>query len=169
MKTQNKALRYLSSLDIVVASVSLIVLVTITFFGVIMRYFFNNPFVWLEEVQLWCLVWIVFLGSGAAFRTGSHVAIEVVVDRMPSNLRKIVEVFGYVVVMFILIFFMIHGSNLIKQLFNTGRTTNILDVPYPLIYAAFPIGCVLMMINYTVVTVTSLFNKDSQLDVEGGE
>ena len=51
MKTQNKALRYLSSLDIVVASVSLIVLVTITFFGVIMRYFFNNPFVWLEEVR----------------------------------------------------------------------------------------------------------------------
>ncbi|WP_079494217.1 TRAP transporter small permease [Maledivibacter halophilus] len=163
----NKVFKYLMNIDMIIAGFALIILVMITFFGVIMRYFLNNPFVWLQEVQLWCFTWVVFFGGGAAFRSGSHVAIDVLVDHMPAALKKIVEILGYLVSMAVLIYLLFHGKNLVQQLLQTGRVTNILGIPYPIIYGAFPIGCVLMIINYTMVMIKELTNKE--LNVEGGE
>ncbi|ABR46778.1 Tripartite ATP-independent periplasmic transporter, DctQ component [Alkaliphilus metalliredigens QYMF] len=167
MEIKNKVLKYLLDMDYFIAGISLIMLIGTTFMGVLMRYFFNNPYTWLEEFQLWCFVWLVFFGSGAAFRSGSHVSIDVVVDLMPPIARKIVGVFGYIVVMFILAYIMFHGSNLVKQLLDTGRYTNILKVPYPVIYSALPIGCVLMMINHTIVTALLFFTE--KVETEGTE
>ncbi|MDF2858022.1 MAG: hypothetical protein K0Q87_3873, partial [Neobacillus sp.] len=166
-KTENKALNYLLNLDLFITGITLVILIAVTFTGVITRYFFSSPIMWLEEVQLWCFVWIAFFGGGAAFRTHSHVAIDVLVDMFPVSLKRIIEVVIYVVVMGVLLYFMIHGGKLVGQLARTGRLTNILDIPYPVIYSAFPIGCGLMMINYTIMTVQSkLFSKN---DVIGGE
>lgn len=166
MEIKNKALRYILELDVVISGISLVTLIIATFFGVIMRYFFNNPFTWLEEFQLWSFTWLVFFGAGAAFRTGSHVAIEILVDLMPNAMKRVVEVFGYFVTMGVLAYFIIHGSALVNQLMSTGRVTNILKVPYPVIYSALPIGCGLMMVNYTLITFISLFGDKTQ--AEGG-
>lgn len=166
MEIKNKTLRYVLNLDLVVSGIALVALIIATFLGVIMRYFFNNPFTWLEEFQLWCFTWLVFFGAGAAFRTGSHVAIEILVDLMPSSMKKIVEVFGYFVTIAVLVYFIIYGSNLVNQLMSIGRVTNILKVPYPVIYSALPIGCGLMILNYTLITFMSLFGNKNQ--TEGG-
>lgn len=167
MKLKNKALNCLLNLDMVIAGISLIILIIITFSGVWMRYLVNNPFVWQEEVQLWCFIWVVFFGASAAFRSSSHVAIDIIVDRLPLTARKFIDILNYFVVMFVLYYLMTHGTNLIMQLFKTGRMTNILDVPYAVIYSAFPIGCGLMMINHTIMTAMSVFSKKA--DMEGGE
>ena len=84
-KKQNKIASVLMNLDIAVASAILAILIVLTFLGVIWRYIFDAPFTWLEEVQTSCLVWIVFAAAGAAFRTGNHVAIEMIVDLMPAK------------------------------------------------------------------------------------
>lgn len=153
---------YLLNLDLVLTGIVFAILVVVTFAGVIMRYFVNNPFVWLEEVQLACFVWIAFLGGGAAFRTGNHVAIEFIVDRLPTGLRKVVEVLIYLVVIIVLGYFFIQGSNLVNQMANTGRTTNILKIPYKIIYSAFPIGCILMIINFTIESFKTIFNLNKE-------
>lgn len=166
MKVNNKALKCLLNIDYLITGAALVGLITVTFLGVIMRYFFNNPFIWLEEVQIWCFVWLVFFGAGAAFRTGSHVAIDVIVDLFPPKVKKAVEICVYLVVVAVLFYLMRHGSNLVRQMANTGRMTNIIKVPYSIIYSSLPIGCGLMIINYTIIMVNSLFTKKA--DVEGG-
>lgn len=160
---KNRFWNYLLNLDLVLTGITFIVLVSITFAGVIMRYFVNNPLVWLEEVQLMCFVWIAFFGAGAAFRTGNHVAIEFIVDKLPESLKKIAEVLIYVVVLAVLGYFFMQGSNLVKQMVRTGRTTNIFKIPYEIIYSAFPIGCILMIVNYTIMSFQTLFGyKDEE-------
>lgn len=157
--TRKKLLDYFLNLDYILTGITFLILVSVTFVGVIMRYFVNNPFVWLEEIQLMCFLWIVFFGSGAAFRTGSHVSIEFIVDRLPEKTRKVVEILIYLVVIIVLSFYMVQGMRLINQLIGTQRATNIFKVPYSIIYAAFPIGCVLMIINHTLIVLASLFNS----------
>ena len=68
-KNKSSLTTILGNLDIVVAGAALIVLIVLTFAGVVMRYIVGQPFTWLEEVQLFCMVWIVFAAGGAAFRT----------------------------------------------------------------------------------------------------
>ena len=90
-KKDSKILFMLANLDIVIASAILAILILLTFLGVIWRYVLNAPFTWLEEVQTSCMVWIVFAGAGAAFRSGNHVAIEMIVDLMPERMQKVME------------------------------------------------------------------------------
>lgn len=82
-------LSFLANLDVIIASVILALLIVLTFAGVIWRYIFHAPFTWLEEVQTSCMVWITFAAAGAAFRTGNHVAIEMIVDLMPKKHKKL--------------------------------------------------------------------------------
>lgn len=151
-----KIFKLLLNLDYLVTGLIFIILVVLTFLGVIKRYFLNDPFIWLEEVQLMFFVWITYLGAGIAFRTGSHVAIEFIVDKLPMAIRKVTEIIIAIIVLMILGYFMVRGFELLNQLMETNRSTNIFNIPYSLIYSALPIGCILMIINYIIPTILFL-------------
>ena len=129
-----KFLDILDRIEVAVASLVLAVLIGVTFVGVPMRYIFSRPFTWEEEFQLACMVWITFLAAPAAFRTKSHVAIEILVDALPKKIRKGIELLIPVIVYAVLIYF---------------RKTPILMIPYAWIYAIAPVSIVLMLISYT--------------------
>ena len=95
------------------------------------------------------MVWITFLAAPAAFRTKSHVAIEILVDALPKSLRKIVELLIPVVVYAVLIYFFFRSRNYIAVMLRTSRKTPILMIPYSTIYAIAPVSIVLMLISYT--------------------
>ena len=54
--------------------------------SVALRYVFNNPLTWGEELIVALLTWMVFLGAAAAVRSQMHIRIDVVgpVLRMPK-------------------------------------------------------------------------------------
>lgn len=138
----------LINIDSIVASVMLILLIAFTFTGVIWRRVFNAPFTWMEEVQLACMVWIVFTGASVAFRTGGHVAIEMVVDLLPKPIQKVVEVIISAIVVFVLAYLFIQSIGFIKLFLRSGRSTSILGIPYALIYGIAPVSLVSMVFNY---------------------
>lgn len=53
----------LLNIDVVIASVAMVLLVALTFSGVIARYVVGRPFGWIEEVQAALIVWVIF-GAG---------------------------------------------------------------------------------------------------------
>ena len=138
----------IGNLDILVASIALIVLIVLTFFGVIMRYVVGKPFTWLEEVQLFCMVWIVFAAGGAAFRTGSHVAIEMVVEMFPKSVQKVI---GYIIdiVVFLVIAYLFYNSiGFIQMFVKNGRSTSMLKIPMTVQYGIAPVSYIIMIISY---------------------
>ncbi len=148
MKKENKLLTLLGNLDIAVASITLALLIVLTVMGVAWRYIFGHPFTWLEEVQLACMVWIVFAAGGAAFRTGNHVAIEMVVDMFPKKLQKAVEWMISVVVVAVLVYLFIQSLGFIQIFLRSGRSTPMLDIPYAIIYGIAPVSFILMIVSY---------------------
>ena len=148
MKQGSSLKRVLCNLDIVVASVVLAILIVLTFAGVPFRYVFNKPFTWLEEVQLACMVWIVFAAAGAAFRSGNQVAIEMVVDMLPTKLQKIVEILISVVVVAVLGYLLYQSFGYLEIFTRSGRSTPMLKIPYVIIYGIAPVSYVLMVISY---------------------
>ena len=164
-----KFLDVIKNLDIIVSGIALVMLVIITFLGVIARRIFNSPFQWGEEMQVMCTIWMVFIAAGAVFRTTDHIAIELIVDNFKGRLKWVVDLLIYLVVMATLIFTFYRSFLLVQQLVETGRTTNILKLPYYLVYIPFPIGCVLMMVSDTIVTIKKLFCKHENYTEEKEE
>lgn len=148
MKHKNRILWVLGNLDVIVAVAMLVVMIAITFLGVFFRYVVGQPFTWLEEMQLICMVWIGFASAGAAFRTGGHIAIEIVVDSMPAGLRRVTEWFIRAVVVAMLLFLTKQCAGYFWLFVQNGRVTPVLRIPYAVEYAIAPISCVLMLASY---------------------
>ena len=165
MKNDSKFLKIVKNLDIFVAIVALIVLVTLTSSGVIMRYIVGKPYTWLEEVQLFCMVWIVFGAGGAAFRTGNHVAIEMVVEMLPKSVQKIVEIIIDLVVFSVISYLFIQSIRFIGVFISSERSTSMLKIPYTLIYGIAPVSYLLMIISY--FTSKYINKNEEKINEEG--
>jgi len=157
-----RILSKLQNIDVAIAGVVLGILIIYTFFAVIMRYFINRPIYWGEEFQLICIITIVFFGAGAGFRTGSHIAIDFLVDLLPLKLQKVITVVIYILSIVVMVYFFMQSSAFVRQMFNTRRITDILRIPFFVIYTAFPIGCALVIINYTVATYNKYFRSNKE-------
>lgn len=153
---KNKVLTILGNLDFIIASAVLVILVVLTFMGVIWRYILGQPFTWLEEVQLACMVWIVFAGGGAAFRTGNHTAIEMVVDLMPKTTQKVVQLLISAVVMVVIGYLFANTLTFIQLMIKSGRSTSMLHIPYSLIYGIALPSYVDMIISYFYSMITGV-------------
>lgn len=155
-KEKSPVLRVLSNLDIAVAALTLLVLIVLTLYGVVMRYVVGHPLTWLEEVQLACMVWIVFAAGGAAFRTGNHVAIEMVVEMFPKKIQKVIEVFISIVVVVVLAYLFVQSVGFIEMFIKSGRSTSMLKIPYTLIYGIAPVSYVVMIVSYFYALMTGV-------------
>ena len=125
----------------------MVCLVILTFVGVLKRYILRSPITWQEEVQMLLFLWVVFLGGSAAFRTGSHIAIEIVVDALPKKLGALVERFDVLLQLVILGYLFMQELTYYNQLVSTGKVTNLLRLPYSIAYLVVPIGGALMIIS----------------------
>lgn len=167
-KKENKALSFLGNLDIIVASVILAILIILTFLGVIWRYVFHAPFTWLEEVQTSCMVWIVFAAAGAAFRHGNHVAIEMIVDLLPKNIQKIMEIVISVVVVIVIGYLFVQSIGFIEVFVQSGRSTNMLKIPFALVYGIAIVSYVDMIISYFYSIIKGV-KSEAKEAAEGNE
>lgn len=147
-KKKNKGLDFLMNFDLLLASAILTLLIVLTFLGVVWRYIFNAPFTWLEEVQTSCMVWIVFAAAGAAFRTGNHVAIEMVVDLMPQKMQKVMEWLISVVIVIVIGYLFFQSIGFIQVFLKSGRSTSMLHIPYSVVYGIAIVSYIDMIISY---------------------
>ena len=150
--------KILSNLDLVLAGVAFVILIVVTFGGVIMRYILSSPLAWAEEVQLWMFLWITFLGAGAAFRYGSHVAVEIVYEILPVKVKHVMDYINYIIVMLILLYLMFLGFDLLALMAKIGKTTAILRIPTMFINAVNP-GCCRIMMGSLTYANRALFKK----------
>ncbi len=148
--------KILKDLDLYIAAAAFVVMILVTFGGVIMRYLVGSPIIWAEEVQLWCFLWMTFFGAGAAFRYGSHVAVEIIVDKLPGNAQRVVAIIDYVICVAVLAYLAYVGVNNVRLMVLIHKATNILHVPYWLINSAVVVGCLSMLASATIVTRAQL-------------
>jgi TRAP-type C4-dicarboxylate transport system permease small subunit len=153
----NTGLRHLKNVDLLIAGCALILVVGLTLFGVVMRYCFNAPPPWLEEIQMLGIVWLSMFGGSAAFRLGGHVAIEMVVDLLNDGPRRAARIATFCVVIAVLCFITYQGYSLLLKLHQAGRATSILHIPYSFIYSAVPVSGLLMLYNFAAAEGGNLF------------
>jgi C4-dicarboxylate transporter, DctQ subunit len=149
--------------DVYVASIALVFLVGFTFLGVIMRYIVGQPLGWIEEIQAFLIVWVVFAAGGAAYRTRNHSAIDVLYDIFPESLKKLDNIVIGVVVVLVLLYLFYTSITYLQLFMRTGRKTSVLQISYILIYSVVPVSCFLQVLNYVLVNIFGLCDESVNL------
>jgi TRAP-type C4-dicarboxylate transport system permease small subunit len=113
--------------------------------AVVMRYAFNNPLTWGEELIVALLTWMVFLGAAAAVRSQMHIRIDVLgpVFRNPTfNWLNTLTVIVGIVILVTMIWACY--AQVLEELVVASPMMNVSKAWFA---AAMPVGLTLMLIH----------------------
>ena len=73
--------------------VLMLLLVGSVLWQVISRYVFASPSSWTEEIARFLLIWISLLGAAYAFRSGMHLALDVLPKKLQGKSVRVLKLF----------------------------------------------------------------------------
>lgn len=125
----------------------LLLIALLTIAQVIMRYVFNYPFTWTEELSIAAFTYLGFMGIGTAYAKGRHLWVDALLVVLPARIRKVVEaiVLGLTSAFLLLVIVL-----MVKVMIVTTKMeimTAALQLPMAIIYLSLPIGCMLFLIQ----------------------
>ncbi len=120
-------------------------------FEVVMRYFFNMPTIWVDEVSRIFQVWAAFLASAYVLKNRDHIVIDVAFRNPESLLRKLTETFSIVVIVIFSLVVIWYGFGLWLKSTQAGHTTDtFLAVPKWITQGAIWVGFTLLLLQGAV-------------------
>lgn len=70
----------------------MVIMTVIIVLQVFYRYILGSSLSWSEELARYLFIWVVMLGAAYGVKESFHVAVSIVIDRLPSKVRTIVDI-----------------------------------------------------------------------------
>jgi TRAP-type transport system small permease protein len=114
------------------------------FLQVVLRYAFRTGVEGLDEVPRYLFVWLVMIGAAAAMERGEHTALVYFRERLGPTGRALLSIVTTTLAM--LLFLSMIRSSLILVPNANLQTSPGLALPLGYVYAAVPVGAVLILL-----------------------
>ncbi len=153
---------FCKSVDII-GFIDLSIIVIVGFAQVIYRYVFGKSFFWAEELSIYMMVWLGFLGAAKASVNQENTRIGFLVNLFPRRVSVFLQTIAYILTVVFLGYMIIYGFQLTSMLWQ--RISVAVKVPMALVYLALPVSGIFMLI-FTVLalydTVMQCLGKGSR-------
>ena len=113
-------------------------------YDVAMRYFFNEPQIFVDELASFLEVLVIFAGAAYTFRTGGHVRVDLVTGRLRPAARAWLRLVTLALgVVFLTIVLWVTAQSALTA-FRYGRVSAVMLYPLWMPMAVIPAGLALM-------------------------
>ena len=155
MNYYNKLVKYSGYL----ASALFIAIGFIVSYEVIMRYLFNSPTIWVNEVSRFLQIWATYLALTYSFHKNDFIRITVIYDRLNENGKKILDFISFIFILIFSSFVVYFGWLIAYDSLKVGRTSStILDVPSFLTELAIPLCFAFLVLRVILEIITYVRN-----------
>lgn len=121
------------------------IMLALTFLTVVSRYCFAYTPAFSEELARYMFVWVVFLSLPIVARSGSNMAIEMLITRTKGIILKYLLFFGgSCTIAFLLI---MTYQSVILMASISYQTSPALEISMSYVYIVIPFGCLIMLLN----------------------
>lgn len=118
----------------------------IIFTNVALRYLTDQSIEWAEEVARHMMIWLTFLGAGPVLRYGGHIAVDNLQDSLPKPLA--VALRWLIAALLTGFFGFMVWFGVVYVLRAQFQTTAATQISFGWIYAAMPVGGVLLLLHW---------------------
>lgn len=144
----------------------LFVVIALAFMGIVltlqifMRYLFNHPLVWSEELARYTFVWITFIGASYGVHHNSHIRMEAIHKKFPLRLQYVVTIATNILA--ILTFCYLIPAGIRFTIEQHDIASSAMEIPMSLVFAAVPIGCASVSFRLLIQTLQLLTQRGGQ-------
>lgn len=137
---------------------ALIVAVLYNFVNVVGRYIVGRTFISADEVQIYIMVYIAFLGAAVATWRRLHLRMDVLVHRLPQRLQATFAVVELALVVVLAAFVLYVSSGYVKQMAGLDARSQNAGIPMWIPHSALVIGFGLIAL-LAILQFVQLFRK----------
>jgi TRAP-type C4-dicarboxylate transport system permease small subunit len=137
-------LRLLSLLPEGVGIALMAALAVLLFLQVLLRYFFNAPLAWSDDIIRIMFVWVSLLGAAIAWKRRAHLHIAIIGERLPHRWRRLLPLLASVVAAAVSAALMVQGWIGTQQ--NMRQLLPITGIPVGWLYLALPVSAALILL-----------------------
>jgi len=142
----------------------------LTFLQVVLRYVFNTGILWSLEATVYAFAALVVFGMSYGVRTQSHIAVDLVVSRLPPRAHHVAAILA---VAFCLLYcgMMLYGSIVfVDRLAALGNDARDIALPKWVLTAVMPLGFALLTYRFLVAGWHVIRGTDKDMEFhEHGE
>ena len=162
-----KTLEWLTKMIRGIVAILMVVCTVLVFIQVCRRNFVGTVFRWAEEVAIFSVIWITFLGAVLCLENGEHTRIEVFINLFPHKIRKWIEVFDYLVCFAFMALLSYHSIELLQ--INGGYRTAASNIPMFVVYSSVMVSGILMIPYFGILIYNKIKEPDPNLAPKNSE
>lgn len=132
----------------------LILTICLNFVNVIGRYVFNKSILGAEEVQVFALIWMAFLGTAVVTWRNMHLRMDALSNRFPPSIRKTLRVAEFVICLFVVGYTVVQSWDYVSRMMMLGYESDVAHIPMWIPHAAVLTGLVLIVLLLLAATIT---------------
>lgn len=124
----------------IAAAVALAAIVVINGINVVGRYFFHSPLTWGEEVMVFLMLGMVFLGMPIVAWNGQHIRMDMLVNSFPEATRE--KTFRWVALGCAAVCLFLAWTSIgpVRELFAFDQRSEAAEIPIAIPQALIPLG-----------------------------
>ncbi len=136
--------------------------IVLIFYGVIMRYLFNEPQAWVEELARYTIIWGTFLGFGLALRHNQHIQVDILYDQLKPSMKRILDIVATGLSILFCLIYTYYGFVLVENRYTSGMVSLDIGIPMWVVYLVLPISGILFLLRFVERLVNILRGKDEE-------
>jgi TRAP-type C4-dicarboxylate transport system permease small subunit len=144
-----------------VLAVALLIGISLNFVNVIGRYVFDYALNGADEIEIYILIWIAFLGAATVTWRGLHLRMDVLVNAFPAPLRFAVWLFETAVFLAVAGFVAWQSFKYVERIYALGAVSDIAHIPTWIPHSAVAVSFGLMALAVLLRTAQRLLLPDA--------
>ena len=158
-----RAVRRVNSFCIGLSCVAIGLIVLLTVWETITRYFFRQPAVWTYPVTSYLLLYCIYLGVAYTLQRGGHVSVDFLLELLTPRPRRWLLRFGHLLGLAFTLVFLQQAYRLFFRHATEGqRDISTLSVPLALGSGVLFAGVVLLVVTYVLVLIDSFLRGPNE-------
>lgn len=134
-----------------IAAAILAALFVVIQYEVVLRFVFNSPTSWTNEVSTFAISWVGFLGAAYVLRIGRHLEVDVLTTRISFPARRLLGTVTDLIGCGFCVFTAFLGKRFVDiAILMRASSASELDTPLWIPYLAIPIGFSLLALEFLV-------------------
>lgn len=128
--------------------------------GVFFRYILNNPLIWSEEIAIFSLIWLTFIGASMGLKRQETAAVGILIDKLTGKLKRVLFGIGIVFLLVFLIYILYLSVQWISSPNIFVQFSNSLKLPMVYVYLSVPVSFLFMIIHSLELLFKNIFNHE---------
>jgi C4-dicarboxylate transporter DctM subunit len=163
-----KVLAFLQQVENAIMVITFSIMVLASFAQVVNRNIFKLPISWFEEAAVFCMIYMVLIGTEVGLRDGTQIAVTAIVDKFKGRGKRMIQFISKVIVVIFSAAICINSIEITNLQLKTGQTSPALHIPMSVPYAALVISFAIITLVQGATAIGLLLEAVKTEDGEGG-